>query len=1602
MASNDDSILDASPELYAATKSINISPTDKEKLNGFSQLVVKNRQLLSLPVKDARLEFLKLDEDVQETLKKFNPDAAWAKNPDTSFLGTLKEKIVEPVLNNLTTYSSRLTEPYRAIRTKVVEDVTWDQAWQTARNGNALFDKQREIKVDNYYDAPVAKIAKQISTGKTIGEVMATLDTPEEFDAMMNMLNGDKMFQEAIADYDTAKISVGRDLFYEAFDVDPGEFGANRFAFNRFSGAADLATQIFFDPLTYIPIAGQGYKIAQLSVLKIAKEAATIGPTLGKFAVDKAFEAPIVGQGVTRFFDTVGPLIKKYKEGNAAEQQEAFSLLTRNFGRDLTVQAVNDLAKHNVFDAASARDFLSQADNAMALINGKMTAATATLPTYSVVRQFKDSIKASVQKTTGLNKKIQIEGFGAEDNLFSFLDNMVALITKENASPEELEAARKITQNMQTTFSRFAKNWEIAPGFRSLKTGIKFFRDGTSVDEGLRSVKDVVALSRVAGFSRPMADEIGLLWAKGNQAQRIKIRDGIIATAAHNMGLTATDSGRQIINRTLKVLKDEQYAATQKVTKNYLDSLGQYKQSIVDNFNINEESIAAGDEITINPSTDGGSVSRAVSLDQLSDEVSIPPIHEWYREAYRTKNWVHRSLGTAFNNKVSQGLVDTWSFLTLLPRLGVRSVIEEVMIFGFVAPTQTVKALFTNGYNASRQLRRITNNPKSIKKGFLDAGALSLPMRAWYSVFSKGLTKQLAEEAKDGKKLHELMATAMVNSHRWLKGEVVKQQAKWSRDFVRYGWGTKLYEDVTIGASAGNRIDTLATRGHGAPEEVSILYGDVSAWNVDLEKMQKELPEGGLITDVPVGNPAYYMDWTKNAVKTIALNGDIGKAAILYMDDIDTAVLKIREILDADPTIAKRFANAAGDDGIDHQRLALKLYLKASEIFRRQDGSINPKLIDIVRKKRVKDDGTVETYLDANFSVDELKKLPKTELPETVLGRMYVPTAYNKGGVIQAITKYGYAWMDRQVATMAREPIFHSNYFYYRKQLQDIEDLKYQQLINKGFNEESAREISSAYAVHNAMELSVKRTLDFVDNPNIRTNMAWSLRNFARFYRATEDFYRRIYRAGIKNPQSIIRLRLASDALDHSGFIYDDENGDKYFVFPTDEIFTAAIAPVTTLLTGKSLQTPMPLQFTGKIKMLTPSLDPESSIPTFSGPLAGISFLTLQKMLPNFMGPVKDRLVGVTLGPRSVNARWTDVILPSNVRRAVDALNQDERDSQFASAARKAIIYRQAIGKGLALDATEEEKLKYRQEIEGIAANIIVTRFFLGMLSPVSPQIGFGKDIPAFLKDAGNVNFKAEFNKLVNEVAATGEPDAYNVALQKWSAVNPGLLAYTIGETDANKVATIKKTKQAAGWVRDNRDLIAKYPEGSGFFIPYTGDFNFDDYTFLKREGYTESVPVEDFLKRVTVAEDKEAYYALKESFDAQIEASGSPALKAYVRSQWTEAKKEFLATRPLLVQDLETRQSLQQIKNSINDLRRMIDSGEAPKTDLARKYKEMIAIYDRANGMLELITSDTKVQRQQKELIRQAAIANIKEIAAGDPQAEMAIRVLFNRLLGV
>lgn len=1615
MALDADIILSASSQLLKAATSAKLQPQEKEEVNGFANLVNTNRRLSNLGQQDARKEYLGLDENIQTVLKQWNPDAQYVKEPETGVFGTVKEKVLKPVLEKVVDYSELLNQPYRTLRVKQQRGLGWADSWRLAEGGNALFDLERETKVDAFYTTSVAKIAKQLSTGKTIGEIAATLQTPEDFAEFKAMLeNSDpeksKLFKEAIADYDTAKISLGRDIFVKPLSIDPGDFGSNRKIFNRLSGSVDLATQIFFDPLTYIPLAGQAYKASALSIVKIIEQDIKSGARFESIA--KAFDNPIYGGKVRRFFDTAGPQIKLYAEAtDKAVQAQVLGSVRRQFGENLPIETLEQFAKHKVFDAESAKSFLVQADETDLLLQGRQVKTIPTLPTYTVFQDIKFNLRNAVNSVTGVSRKTPLKTLDGEE--ITSGGQLLNKFIEAGLDSDKISAVENIVKQQYSKFDRFKRLFEIAPGRMNIKYEYLYDKTGKIVkDLGIQSASQIRALARTAGFDDAWSDDISLTWIKATPGERKKMYDGIVLSLANGMGLLSTPGGKEVFNKAYNALTKQKYSTSIPLTKDLLDTLDPSLQKFLKDFvGATDEALVAGQRFDIDPSLMGGSNSKAVAEWQLSDGLRIPPIHEWQQHSLSNKNFLFRSMGEFFNGKIATGLVNGWTALTLLPRLGIRSVLEESMVFGLTAPLKVIKDTMLYGYKATRQIRKFTGGDAK----YYDVNGLGIPTRLIEKLTKSGLTPEDKIKLKTATKdeIADMIIKAQLQGRIvFKKGKAAKQFASDIEDFIKYGLGHKYWDDIRQRTSSAFGTDPVKTSGSTVPGSVAKIDGNTVAFNVDYEEATKNLIRGGQYVDVQYGTDQFYLNVLDLIIKTTEFS-ELGRLAIRNVEDSKLAIDNMVKYLDENPEIAMRFANAEGVQKIDNRVLAGRAYLNARIPFQTSNGGLNIDLISKVRKA----DGSVSAN---DLTLDDLRSYRAEDMPTKILGQSYVDAPRNIGGVFENFVKYGYNWMDKQVSTLVREPFFLANLSAYRGQLRGVQARKKNELLAKGLSEDVAESTSRQYVEVISEELAAKRTLQYVDNPEVRTNIAWSMRNFARFYRAQEDFYRRAYRIAFKNPESLVRLRLATDALDHSGFVFQNDEptlmgaggGERYFVFPADQILSQAISPITKILTGKDFAMPMPLEFTGKIKMLTPSLDPEAAIPAFSGPLAGITFVALERILPNFMGPIKDNLLQTTLGSYSKDVSWTDVALPSNLRRAISAFDQDDKNSQFASAARKSLAYYAANGQGLkpdTLDAngeltiiSEKQKYEFTRKVEATAMNVVVTRFFLGMFSPVAPQVGFGGDIPKYLKETGNVNFKSEFNKLVNEIAATGTDDVYNKALQQWTKINPGLLAYTVGETDANKIATIKKTKDAAAWVKGNKDLVKQYPEGSAFFVPFSGEFGFDEYAFLKREGYIESLPIEDFIKRVSIAEDYAGYKELQTRYDEQIESAATPSMRTYYRGLWKQEKEEFLRNKPLLVEDLQSFEGEQKTRNALDDLRRMIDEGSAPKTALTGKYGSMIEVFDNAELSLSVLTGNTRFQRNQKERIRKAAMAQIEDIAAGDPQAESAVRVLFKRLMGV
>ncbi len=97
--------------------------------------------------------------------------------------------------------------------------------------------------------------------------------------------------------------------------------------------------------------------------------------------------------------------------------------------------------------------------------------------------------------------------------------------------------------------------------------------------------------------------------------------------------------------------------------------------------------------------------------------------------------------------------------------------------------------------------------------------------------------------------------------------------------------------------------------------------------------------------------------------------------------------------------------------------------------------------------------------------------------------------------------------------------------------------------------------------------------------------------------------------------------------------------------------------------------------------------------------------------------------------------------LPAHVNRIYSAMNQDERDGQYASAMRKAMTYLEASGHGLQQEykIVNGEKVpvpfsaadleKYRLQLKNTTMSILGMRVIYGFTAPATAQVMLKSDM---------------------------------------------------------------------------------------------------------------------------------------------------------------------------------------------------------------------------------------------------------------------------------
>jgi hypothetical protein len=499
-----------------------------------------------------------------------------------------------------------------------------------------------------------------------------------------------------------------------------------------------------------------------------------------------------------------------------------------------------------------------------------------------------------------------------------------------------------------------------------------------------------------------------------------------------------------------------------------------------------------------------------------------------------------------------------------------------------------------------------------------------------------------------------------------------------------------------------------------------------------------------------------------------------------------------------------------------------------------------------------------------------------------------------------------------------------------------------------------------------------------------------------------------MYRTVRYNPEAIQKAALTYEGFTHSGWIQQDDQGESYFVYPgIGPVYNAVQNALSLVGIEREFKIPFPVEFGAKVKMLTPSLNPDSIVPTFSGPISGVSFTVITELVSGLGAPgAADTIKGYALGKYAVDQPIVSAFLPAHVNRLYAAMNQDDRNSQYASAWRKAVTYLEASGHGLPkkydeagnlIPPTPGEREAYRLSVKNTTLTILGMRFVAGFFAPASPAVSLKSDMAQWISDNGRANFKQTWNKLLEQY-----PGDYEGAMAKWVELYPNQIPFTVTESEKKTIAPVRYAEESGNFVDQNGKLFKQYPSAAGFLIPHKTGFSWDAYKSMKDMGLLYNKRVDDYLLEVQTAADLQQYYNRKNEYEAALKTAVVDFERTNIRQEFDKWKDVFFAGRPMVQEELSqgSEKAIKRLQ-TLDELNIMLDAnlGVRPKTENGlRELRDTYVNYQNERANLEAMNASSVLIQNLKD----TTLIRMRELSLYNENTKAAYDVLFSRLPGI
>jgi hypothetical protein len=1556
--------------LNVAAEKANLNPTQKKQVETLSSLLDTHKNLLDLPQKQAEQKYATLPEDQKKALvdtfgnepdkpkRGFFENAARYSGAYWAFKGLNKvAQLTDRAFRTGVIALEETNIPFVVSGDKPRGITTASEAWKAAGpTGELVFNPSRMEKAKKKYGEDRIAVAIKADAGMPLDEIQAIGTPAEQKIASEAVQNKDPLFQDAIDSVKAAKYSPGRLL---ANALLPESLEGSGFLYKGISGFTDATYRIYTDPTLALGKAKKAYDVANYALFKIVGNPQN---------VDRAFRNP----GVVKFFDTYGTELEKLsvarKANNINAATEASTMLKR-IAPEFGPVAVDEFIKAGVKNAATAKNYLANHADVTAILKGQPARSTPLIPRLDLTR------KARVKLFTEADKRFNIDKVGQKivTALYGSEPQYEDIITGLTTRTEEIGALEKGIGKLKgpSGVVRFSLNQMQGriDSFARKFTTIPYFKDNYFDVASPDATTQVYRIARLAN-SRYHSKVIAEAFEAGTEGQRKQIFIGLWNTVAEIRGVSKSKAGKSYMDEFAGKGLEKKYAA----------------DIVIDGVNKGNPAQFGDQQLALFPY-------------QLSSAIAVPSVIDLDRLSARS-GLIGKIVGLS-HQRWAEELTSWWSILTLAgPRFAIRNATEDLMMHLAIgtSPWGVARGRMLNtrvrvGKGISGDVSALGKIKKTITLD-TEAGELGAINKL---IRRKELAKYKAkiDSAKTVEDVRKVMAEAILEDK--LAYKLDKRGAAILAEIAQYGNLERTLADV---AEGGKNALRGADQYVNATNDVA-RFGKMGAVEINGVAYKQAIGEKGFTQFNPVANQASRISWLVQL--GVTSNDDLAKIAVANLDkEPEVAIKAIKDYLGSlsEKELGRFQLYEAGGNIDIHAR---KAYDAVRNLYSKRNGEVN---LDLLNKVRTFDEFGNPVISTKNLSIEDLPTTSKLS-PEFISGPTLIPVFESNNFAVN-LSERTWDAMGEANARFSREPIVVNEMIRIRKEMQDSGfEERFIAARTKGLSGDNlAKAMTNAKTevINLAEELSVGRVLAYVDNPAMRSQLAMSSRNFARFYRATEDFYRRIYRTVKYNPESIRRAALTYEGITHSGFVQQDDNGDSYFFYPgLNPVYQTMQGVADAFGMPEGFQVPMPIEFGAKLNMITPSMNPDSLFPTFSGPVAAVPMKFLFALVPQL-----DKFEKNFLGIYAEDQAMVKAIFPAHVNKFLSLMERDERNSQYASAARKAATALEAGGHGIKPTwnpetqvweaPSESELLAYKDKLGTSTVAILALRFIFGFFAPASPQLTLKSDMAQWARDNERVNFKQVYNNLITRY--NGD---INKASTEWIRLYPDQMPYTVSESESDAVSVVRAVDTTVEWIDKNNALLKQYPQGAPFLMPKTGEFSFDAYKILFTQGIKRSKTLENYLRDVQTARDVQFYYSQKEAYEDELANTYSDSLKRGLKTQWETWKKQFTSARPLLQEEFGS-QSDKAIKRqrAFDDLQKMLaDNTVKTEPTIRQALSKMTQVYNDYVYSKDLVPGSSAAMENYRDLLKQNVKQELEAIAETNPNAKDAYNVLFSRLIG-